>query len=54
MYSVMIGMRDQVTRANAIGFCVLEYLEVLNQNATLSENSALIDVVFYSNNCAGH
>jgi hypothetical protein len=36
-----------------IGSCVLRYLEVLQQNATATDEKKKIDIIFYSDNCAG-
>jgi len=37
--------------ANDIGSCILNYLKVLQKNATETEASAKLDVIFYSDNC---
>jgi hypothetical protein len=39
--------------ANETGSCVLRYLELLQQNSNSTDEKKEIDVIFYSDNCAG-
>lgn len=39
--------------ANDIGSCILNYLKVLQEKAAATEANAQLDVIFYSDNCAG-